>query len=76
VDADDIQAEGLAEFLVNFAEHLVGLDDFDPITIPAQERLAHAGNGTGPHSGLESRAEINTDAVGFPVVKGGREPFA
>jgi len=76
MNSDNVQTERLAQSLVYLAEHLVGLDHLDPMTIPAEYGFAQAVNRTGPHSGLEARTEINTQPVGFPVVEGRGEPFA
>ena len=71
-----VQAERLAEFTVNFPEHLVGLDNFDLATVPAQHGFAQTVDGARPHSGLEAGTEINAQAIRLPVIESRCQPFA
>ena len=75
VHADHVQAQRLVQFLVNLAQHLIGLDHFDPVTVATQHRLAQAVNGARAHAGLAARPEIHAQAVRLPVVECFRQTF-
>ena len=74
--ADHVQAQRLAQLLVDLAEHLVGLDDFDAMIAFAQHGLAQPVNRARAHAGLKSRAEIHAQAVGRLMIQRGDQSFA
>ena len=71
-----IKPERLAQFLVNFTQHLVGLNHFDALAVPAKQGFTQTMDGSRADAGLKAGAEINTEAVRFGVTQGGQQSFA
>jgi hypothetical protein len=69
MNADDVQAEGAAQFLIDLAEHLVRFDYFDAVVESAEHGLAQPMHRPGAHAGLQTSPDIDAQAVWLTVIQ-------
>ena len=71
-----VEAERLAQFLVNFAEHLVAFGHLHAMAVRAEQGVPQAVDRARPNASLEAGAKINAEAVGFGMIQGCLQSFA